>query len=210
MWDTIIIVSIFVLSIIRSTNRLSRYAHAYKNSSNLFNFSAVSSMVFNGACDFRLCFYLALIWQMQMHLAEAHFSFRSLASSSSSLSSSAANVIAISENRDQFRRHHSRRQDQLWCRTGFHLQIHQDGTINGTREDHSQFGILEFIPAPMMELQIQGPPRIRFAIRGVKSGRYLCMDKRGQLFGSVSQSFWLLYCFFFGSLFFPPHPPKPI
>lgn len=75
------------------------------------------------------------------------------------------------------------RRRQLYCYTGFHLQIHLDGTVNGTREDHSYFGILDFKPI-MTGLQTFGSPHI--SIRGVASRKYLCMNKRGKLFGSVS------------------------
>nr|5ZXE_A Chain A, Consensus sequence based basic form of fibroblast growth factor [Homo sapiens] len=64
---------------------------------------------------------------------------------------------------------------RLYCRTGgFHLQILPDGRVDGTREDNSPYSLLEI---RAVEVGV-------VAIKGVKSGRYLAMNKKGRLYGS--------------------------
>ncbi|XP_069770263.1 fibroblast growth factor 19 [Narcine bancroftii] len=57
----------------------------------------------------------------------------------------------------------------------YHLQINDDGTVDGSRERSS---------SSLLEVRSVAPGVV--AIKGYHSGRYLCMEKSGRLHGSVS------------------------
>ncbi|KAI8501423.1 PREDICTED: fibroblast growth factor 22-like [Branchiostoma belcheri] len=63
---------------------------------------------------------------------------------------------------------------RLFCRTRFHLQINADGKVNGTRDD----------TAPNALLEMKAVDAGIVIIKGVKSGLYLAMNKRGKVYGS--------------------------
>ncbi|CAM1330043.1 FGF16 (predicted) [Pycnogonum litorale] len=67
---------------------------------------------------------------------------------------------------------HYPRPVQMYCSNGFHLQMFSNGRVNGTREDHSPYGIIEVINEASNGI---------VSIRGLESKRYLCMNSRGRL-----------------------------
>uniref|UniRef100_A0A4W3JFN4 Fibroblast growth factor n=1 Tax=Callorhinchus milii TaxID=7868 RepID=A0A4W3JFN4_CALMI len=66
------------------------------------------------------------------------------------------------------------RRRRLYCATKYHLQIHLNGKIDGTLEKNSVFSILEITAVNVGVV----------AIKGLFSGRYLAMNKRGRLYAS--------------------------
>eukprot|EP00095_Tigriopus_kingsejongensis_P007514 maker-scaffold103_size370364-snap-gene-1.19 protein:Tk07514 transcript:maker-scaffold103_size370364-snap-gene-1.19-mRNA-1 annotation:"heparin-binding growth factor 1" len=75
-----------------------------------------------------------------------------------------------------FAEHHPLRLIQN--RHGYHLTIHQDGSVSGTKEDFDKFSVLEFTPSD--------PPGA-FRIRGVESDLYLAMNDKGCLYGEKNR-----------------------
>ncbi|KAF5923736.1 hypothetical protein HPG69_004304 [Diceros bicornis minor] len=65
------------------------------------------------------------------------------------------------------------RRRKLYCATKYHLQLHPNGRVNGSLEN-SAYSILEITA---VEVGI-------VAIKGLFSGRYLAMNKRGRLYAS--------------------------
>ncbi|KAG2462016.1 FGF3 factor, partial [Polypterus senegalus] len=78
------------------------------------------------------------------------------------------------------------RRRKLYCATKYHLQIHPNGKIDGTLDKNSPYSILEITAVDVGIV----------AIKGLFSGRYLAMNKRGRLYASPSSvlccSSWLL------------------
>ncbi|KAH1170953.1 hypothetical protein KIL84_006571 [Mauremys mutica] len=68
------------------------------------------------------------------------------------------------------------RRRKLYCATKYHLQIHSNGKINGSLEKNSVFSILEITAVDVGVV----------AIKGLFSGSYLAMNKRGRLYASES------------------------
>ncbi|XP_066276312.1 fibroblast growth factor 3-like [Branchiostoma lanceolatum] len=66
------------------------------------------------------------------------------------------------------------RTKQLYCRTGYHLQLFSNGAIGGTSQDGNAYAVLHILT---VEVGVAG-------IWGVEASRYLCMDSRGHLYGS--------------------------
>eukprot|EP00058_Branchiostoma_floridae_P023006 XP_002608496.1 hypothetical protein BRAFLDRAFT_92422 [Branchiostoma floridae] len=67
------------------------------------------------------------------------------------------------------------RTKQLYCRTGYHLQLFSNGAIGGTSEDGNAYAVVHILT---VEVGVAG-------IWGVEASRYLCMDNRGNLYGSL-------------------------
>ncbi|GCC36733.1 fibroblast growth factor 3 [Chiloscyllium punctatum] len=66
------------------------------------------------------------------------------------------------------------RRRRLYCATKYHLQIHLNGKIDGSLEKNSIFSILEITAVDVGVV----------AIKGLFSGKYLAMNKRGRLYAS--------------------------
>ncbi|KAM7226144.1 hypothetical protein CapIbe_022289, partial [Capra ibex] len=67
------------------------------------------------------------------------------------------------------------RRRKLYCATKYHLQLHPSGRVNGSLEN-SAYSILEITAVEVGVV----------AIKGLFSGRYLAMNKRGRLYASES------------------------
>ncbi|XP_036991117.1 fibroblast growth factor 3 [Artibeus jamaicensis] len=65
------------------------------------------------------------------------------------------------------------RRRKLYCATKYHLQLHPSGRVNGSLEN-SAYSILEITAVEVGVV----------AIKGLFSGRYLAMNRRGRLYAS--------------------------
>uniref|UniRef100_A0A3B4DZF8 FGF n=1 Tax=Pygocentrus nattereri TaxID=42514 RepID=A0A3B4DZF8_PYGNA len=69
---------------------------------------------------------------------------------------------------------------RLFSEQGFYLQMEPDGTINGTKDENSDYTLFNLIPVGLRVV----------AIQGVKAGLYVGMNAEGFLYSSVSLSLY--------------------
>ncbi|PWA32258.1 hypothetical protein CCH79_00013173 [Gambusia affinis] len=65
---------------------------------------------------------------------------------------------------------------RLFCRQGFYLQMGQDGSLDGTKDDSTNSSLFNLIPVGLRVV----------AIQSVKTGLYIAMNGEGHLYCSVS------------------------
>lgn len=91
-------------------------------------------------------------------------------------------------------KHGSYRLGQLYCRTGYHLEVHNNGIINGTRSDDSLFGRFTFITVHLvLRLVTNSLCSLFFILKVLKVVRYvwyLACCKKGYICRTYHQSFW--------------------
>ncbi|XP_061548551.1 fibroblast growth factor 14-like isoform X1 [Phycodurus eques] len=63
---------------------------------------------------------------------------------------------------------------RLFCRHGFYLQMGQDGSLDGTKDDSTNSSLFNLIPVGLRVV----------AIQSVKSGLYIAMNGEGHLYSS--------------------------
>ncbi|KAM9320901.1 fibroblast growth factor 14 isoform 3-T3 [Gastrophryne carolinensis] len=77
---------------------------------------------------------------------------------------------------------------RLYCRQGYYLQMHPDGSLDGTKDDSSNSTLFNLIPVGLRVV----------AIQGVKTGLYIAMNGEGYLYTS---ELFTLECKFKESVF---------
>uniref|UniRef100_A0A8C0HRI0 Fibroblast growth factor n=1 Tax=Buteo japonicus TaxID=224669 RepID=A0A8C0HRI0_9AVES len=63
---------------------------------------------------------------------------------------------------------------RLYCRQGYYLQMHPDGSLDGTKDDSSNSTLFNLIPVGLRVV----------AIQGVKTGLYIALNGEGFLYTS--------------------------